>query len=108
MKRNRGSLLQTLGLARRAGVLVFGTGAVRTAVREGKARVVLLAADAAAGQARKVKPLLEHRGIPHRVWGTREELGSAIGAAEVSAVAITAKSFAQQVLSRLDDHEGRQ
>lgn len=106
MKRN--NLLQTLGLARRAGALVFGTGAVRTAVREGKARVVLLAANAAEGQARKVKPLLEHRGVPHRVWGTREELGGAIGAAQVSAIAITTKSFAEQVLRRLDEQEGRQ
>jgi ribosomal protein L7Ae-like RNA K-turn-binding protein len=106
MKKNR--LLQTLGLARRAGAVVFGTGAVRTAVREGRARIVLLAADAAEGQIGKLKPLLEHRGVPHMEWGTREELGGAIGATQVSAVAITAKSFAEQVLRRLDEHEGRQ
>jgi ribosomal protein L7Ae-like RNA K-turn-binding protein len=107
MKRNSG-LLQILGLARRAGGVVYGTGAVRTAVREGRARVVLLAADAAEGQARKLKPLLEHRETPHVVCGTREELGGAIGTAQVSAIAVTAESFAKQVLGRLDEHEGRQ
>ena len=107
MKRN--DVLGTLGLARRAGAVVFGTSAVRAATREGRARLVLLAADAAKGQANKLKPLLEHRGVPHMVWGTREELGGAIGAAQVSAIAITAKSFAEKVLRRLDDvDEGRQ
>jgi ribosomal protein L7Ae-like RNA K-turn-binding protein len=104
----RSSPLQLLGLARRAGTVVFGTDAVRKAVREGRVEMVLLAADAAAGQAGKLKPLLEHREVPHMVWGTRDELGGAIGAAQVSAIAITAKSFAEQVIRRLDEHEGRQ
>ena len=106
MKRN--SLLQTLGLARRAGSVVVGTDAARTAVREGRAKMVLLAADAAVGQSGKLRPLLEHRGVPYRVWGMRDELGGAIGATQASALAVTEASFAEQVLRRLDDLEGRQ
>jgi ribosomal protein L7Ae-like RNA K-turn-binding protein len=91
-------LLEMLGLAARARGLAHGTDAARGAARDGKAAAVLVAADAAPTQARKLIPLLEARGIPFAVCLTRDEIGAAIGRGPVSAVAITDRNFARRVL----------
>ena len=97
----RTDALALVGLARRAGAVVTGTGAVRDAVRSGAARLVLLAEDAATGQAGKVANLLRHRSIPHRVWGLQEELGRAVGAGPLSAIAIMDDGLAERLLVEL-------
>ncbi|MDT8367739.1 MAG: ribosomal L7Ae/L30e/S12e/Gadd45 family protein [Longimicrobiales bacterium] len=95
-----------LGLARRAGSVVTGTGAVRDAVRDGRARLVVLARDAAEGQRGKVDGLLRHRTTPHLVWGTQEELGQAVGSAPLSAIAIMEDGIAAQLQAKLVMGEG--
>ena len=77
--------------------------AARRAVREGRARLVLIAEDASAAQLKKIKGLLEHRPVPCRVAGGRDELGAAVGAAGLSAVAITRSEFAEPLLRQLPD-----
>lgn len=98
--------LRFLGLAQRAGALVTGVGAVREALRHGTAHLVLLADDAAAGQAAKVEGLLRHRETPHRVVASREELGRALGGPPLSAVAVTEGGFARRFMEKLGAPEG--
>jgi len=100
--KRRTEVLQLLGLARRAGAVVSGTEAVRGAVRQGEARLVLMAGDAAGPQARKVERTLENRPIPRAVLGDRAILGAAVGRAPVSAVAVTGASLAEQIRRKLD------
>jgi len=90
-----------LGLAHRAGALTSGVEAVRHSVRDGEARLVILAGDAAPGQLQKVMGLLKHREVPLRWMDRRKALGSIVGRDALSAVAITSESFAEQLLSRL-------
>src|SRR5690554_793021 len=54
-----------LGLARRAGTVLVGTDAVRRSIRNGDARLVILAGDASPVQLEKVFRLLRHHEIPH-------------------------------------------
>lgn len=102
----RTDVLGILGLARRAGSVVTGTGAVRDVVRTDSARFVLLAEDAAVGQVGKVANLLRHRTVPWTTWGTREELGRAVGAAPLSAIAIMDDGFARRLREELQGDEG--
>lgn len=102
----RTEFLGLLGLARRAGSVVTGTGAVREAVRADTARLVLFAEDAAAGQVDKVANLLRHRTVPWTTWGTQEELGRAVGSAPLSALAIMDDGFARQLRLELRGNEG--
>lgn len=51
----------------------------------------------------KLIRLLRHREVPWFEAGTRQELGHAIGSAPVAAVAITAKSFAEQMCGRFGE-----
>lgn len=75
--------------------------AARRAVREGRARLVLIAEDASAAQLKKITGLLEHRTVPARVAGGRDELGAAVGGPPLSALAITRREFAEPLLRQL-------
>lgn len=63
--------------------------------------MVLLASDAAPGQIAKLSGLLEHRGVPSAVLGTRDDLGRALGGAPLSAVALKPSSFADRLSADL-------
>ncbi len=105
MKGSRGAegdALRLLGLARRAGAVVPGTEAARQVIRRGQARLVLMAGDASGVQLRKIRSALRNRPIPWAFLGDRATLGGAVGQEQVSALAVTAASFAEQIQRKLD------
>lgn len=102
------ALLGLLGLAKRAGALVTGTEQVRVAVRDGSARVVVLAGDAAPGQQAKLLPLLQARGVAHFVGPRRDQLGAATGLGPVSALGLTEVGFARRASELLTALAARQ
>jgi ribosomal protein L7Ae-like RNA K-turn-binding protein len=81
--------------------VALGTAAVRQAIRAEEACLVILAADAAPGQLKKLEGLLEHREVSVRWMESREALGVPMGIPALSAVAITKQSFAEQLLISL-------
>ncbi len=91
-----------LGLARRAGAVAPGTAAVRRAIREGEARLVLMAEDASSVQLGKIQTTLHDRTIPQVFLGDRDMLGAAVGLAPLSAVAVTSVSLADRLLAELE------
>jgi ribosomal protein L7Ae-like RNA K-turn-binding protein len=99
--RQMGDPMALLGMARRAGALAYGTGSTRRALKEGRARLVLFAQDASETQRDKVMKLLRHGKTPRATLGTREALGSALGSAPVSAVAVTDRELAKELVARL-------
>lgn len=84
-----------------------GTGAVREALRDGDAHLVLLARDASPTQTKKITGILEHRDVPSVASWTQAELGRALGAPPVSAVALTDPAFATSFLEKLAVDPGR-
>ena len=106
--RPMGDPMALLGMARRAGALAYGTGSTRRAVKEGRARLILLATDASETQREKVMKLLRHGETPRATLGTREALGSAVGSAPVSAVAVTNNELAKELAARLNVTPGYQ
>jgi ribosomal protein L7Ae-like RNA K-turn-binding protein len=104
--RGRTDALELLGLAQRAGAVERGVDAARRAVREGRARLVLIAGDASATQLKKIMGLLEHRPVPRRHVADRATLGAAVGGPPLSAVAITRRELAESMLERLPEREG--
>lgn len=97
--------LELLGLARRAGVLEKGIWPTQSAVKDGRACLVLLAQDASEVQRNKVLKLLSHRDTPRMILGSRVELGAAVGSAPVSALAVTETGFANRLVSQLANSE---
>jgi hypothetical protein len=78
-------LLSGLGLARKAGELIFGFEKVRMAVAEGKVAFLVEALDGAADGRRKIKGAFHHAPRPPKLIGlfTSEEMGLALGGENV-------------------------
>lgn len=81
--------LGLLGLAARARAVVVGTERVREAVRAGRVRFAVVAADAASGTTEKLVPLFRRAGVPFVRAFDRARLGAAVGRAPASAVGVT-------------------
>lgn len=90
-------LLSLLGLAMRAGKIVSGEELVLKEVRSGKAQLVLLATDVAKNTEKKISDKCSTYQIPILRYGTRHELGNAIGKAERVVIAITDSGFSRSL-----------
>ncbi len=90
-------ILAALGLAQKAGKLASGDTAVQTAVKAGKAKLLLVAADAAKNSRKNMFNMAASFAVP--VYGClgRRSLGGAIGKAERTAVAVLDKGFAVMI-----------
>lgn len=90
-----------IGLAARAGRLVYGGDAGQIAVRRGKAYLVILACDAG----ERTKKLMQNKcssfGVPIVEYETKETLGIILGKNIVSAVSVTDKNFADAILKKM-------
>ncbi len=86
-----------LGLAQKAGKLASGDVAVRIAVKSGKAKLLLVAADAAPNSKKDMYYLAEIAGIPVLEVLNRDELGAAIGKARRTAIAVTDRNFVNMI-----------
>jgi len=107
-KRREREGLRFLGLARRAGAVAPGIASARQAVRDGRAKLLVVASDAAAGQMKKIERTLSDRPIPREVLGDRATLGAALGLGPVSAAAITVGSFVdgfRRSMAPVDTHD---
>jgi ribosomal protein L7Ae-like RNA K-turn-binding protein len=91
-----------LGLARRAGGLVVGTEAAREAIRAGDARLIVVAQDVSPVQSAKVRRTLAGHPVRQVSWGTKEDLGAAVGLPPVSVVAVTHPRLAAELLDVLE------
>ena len=98
--------IRLLGLAARAGAVVPGTAQVRQAVRSGRIRFAVVAADASANSREKLLPLLTARRVRFVVALDREALGHAVGRGPLSAVGLTDQRLAERVAELLSAPEG--
>lgn len=101
------SALGSLGLARKAGQVVMGAAQVESAVRSGKAQLVLHAREGAADGIRKIdqaRRAVVHQGgpsIPAYKLFSESELGLALGGTNVIHAAVLAADTGKAVLRRM-------
>lgn len=95
-------VLGLIGLSQKSGNVVSGEFSVETTVKEGKARLVLIATDASDNTKKKFRNMAEYRHIPYVEYGTKETLGHAMGRAERSSAAVTDQGFAKAIMKILD------
>lgn len=92
----------TLGLAMRAGKIVSGDEAVMKVIRNGQAKLVMIAEDAAKNARKKMYDKCNSFEIPIAEYGSREELGSSIGKQERVVIAVTDEGFAGLIMKRME------
>jgi ribosomal protein L7Ae-like RNA K-turn-binding protein len=92
--------LSLIGLARKAGRLAVGSDAALEAVRSGRAKLIILASDAAENTVSRI--FNRHDDVPiHRLRVPKEELGGAVGLAACSAVALCDAGFAKAFIKAI-------
>jgi uncharacterized protein len=96
--------VDSLGLARRAGLAVAGFDRVCDAVRHGRAALLLCARDGAAGGRRKLAEL--GRGLPCANSLTASELGAAFGRDRIVHAALGGGKLCRRLLADLDKLAG--
>lgn len=90
-------LLQLLGLAMRAGKIVSGEEQVLHKIRSKEAKTILLAKDAAIHTEKQIKNKCRTYGVPVLRYGTKEELGKAIGKHERVVIAVIDQGFTHAI-----------
>ncbi len=96
------SVLSMLGLAAKAGKVVSGEFSVDKAVKEGKARLVIIACDASDNTRKDFTDACNFYKVPCITRGTKEELGHRIGREYRATVAVTDEGLARSILSKED------
>ena len=97
--------LQLLGLARRAGRLIAGTDAVTDAVKKGKAKAILLTADASVRHARELKTM-GYEGKTLTLPCDMDTAGAAVGKRSCI-FALTDGGFAAAVEKSLNEEDAK-
>ncbi|MCM2436591.1 hypothetical protein EFS54_00160 [Periweissella beninensis] len=96
---NKDQTLQLLGLIRRANALITGEELVVGAIRNKKAKLVLLASDAGKNTTKKISDKAQFYEITVIRDFTREQLSNATGMAR-SVYAVTNPGFAKKILQK--------
>lgn len=101
VKQNK--VFSLLGLATRSGNLVSGEFSTENAVRDGSAALVLVAVDASDNTKKLFSDKCSYYNIPEFVYGTKEEIGHAIGKEFRASVAVLDDGFAKAIRKNLEE-----
>lgn len=98
----KNKVFSMIGLATRAGKLVSGEFSTEKAVKTGTACLVIVAEDASDNTKKLFTDKTAYYNVPLRLYGTKEELGSAMGKEFRASIAVTDSGFAAQILKHID------
>ncbi len=101
-KTNLNKIYSMLGLAMKAGKLVSGEFATDKSVKSGTAWLVIVSEDASNNTKKMFSNMCEFYEVTKYFFGTKEELGHAIGKAMRSSLAITDENFAKTIIKYLE------
>lgn len=102
-KPERDKVLSLLGLATRSRNVVSGGFATETAVKSGKAHLVIIAEDASDNTRKKYNNMCDYYEVPCAFYGTKEVIGHSMGREERSVLAVTDEGFANSIQKHLAD-----
>jgi len=97
-------ILQLLGLAARARRITTGEEFVVREIQAGKARLVIIPHDASANTQKKITDKCTFYNVEKHVFGSREDLGHAIGKESRVVIAITDAGFSRKLSELLNEY----
>lgn len=103
MSRVKSKAYSMLGLATRSRNLVSGEFSTDKAIKEGKACVVIVAEDASQNTKKQFHNSCDFYHVPCFEFGTKEELGHAMGKEERASLAVTNEGFAKSIIKILEE-----
>lgn len=98
----RDKVLSALSLAEKAGKVESGGFLTEKAVKSRRAKLVILAQDAKKNTVKSLSDKCIYYKIPVCTYGTKEQLGHAIGKDERSCLSVTDAGFAKMILGKIE------
>ena len=95
-------IYRLLGLCMKAGRLLSGSEQVKTAVKDGKGILLILAEDSSEWTKEEYIRLAKLSGITWRIFGEKEKLGHAVGKGIRAVILISDSGFGTSLLQRID------
>ena len=102
--KDKQKIFQLLGLATRARMIVTGEELAIREVQNGKAHLVIVSNDASANTVKKITDKCNFFNVEKHVFGSREELGHAIGKESRVTRVKTYDGFAREHAERTEDN----
>lgn len=100
-------ILSLIGLATRAGKTVSGEFSTEKAVKSGKAYVVMVADEASDNTKKKFQNMCTYYEVPIYLYGTKEQLGKAMGKEFRASLAVTDPNLSDAIMKELDNRDER-
>ena len=97
-------ILSFFGLAARAGRIASGEFQTETAVKDGTAKLVVVAEDASDNTKKLFRDKCSFYKVPNITLGTKEELGHAIGKEFRASLAVLDEGFANAIMKKMEDN----
>ncbi len=101
----RDSVLSLLGIAKKAGKLVSGEVQTESAVKSGRANLVIISREASENTKKKFQNMSSWNRVPIQFYGTREELGAATGSGYRAVLAVLDEGLAEAVGEKIKERE---
>ena len=95
-----------LGMAMKAGKIASGEFSVEKSVKSGQAYLVIVSEDASNNTKKLFSNMCSFYEVPRYFFGTKEELGRAIGKGLRSSLAVTDENFAKAIEKGLKQLDG--
>lgn len=95
-------IYRLLGLCMKAGRLLSSSEQVKTAVKDGKGILLILAEDSSERTKEEYIRLAKLSGITWRIFGEKEKLGHAVGKGIRAVILISDSGFGTSLLQRID------
>ncbi|MBR5468087.1 MAG: ribosomal L7Ae/L30e/S12e/Gadd45 family protein [Firmicutes bacterium] len=96
------SNINLLGLAKKAGKACCGSRLCEKAVKEGKAKLVIIAADASEQTKKAISDCCKYYKVTYKETSDKESIGHITGTGVCSCVAITDKGFADGLQKKVE------
>ena len=96
-------VLAMLSIAAKSGSVLSGEFSTEKAVKEGRAYLVIVAGDASDNTKKMFTNMCEFYEVPMFIYGTKDELGHAMGKEMRASLAITDPGFAKSLTKLLNE-----
>lgn len=103
---NRKKVLNLLGLAKKAGKVASGEFSTEKAVKSGKASLVIVSEEASDNTRKMFANMCTYYKIPICFFGTKDELGHALGQEMRASLAVLDAGFAGTMVKQMNSDGG--
>lgn len=95
--------LSMIGLAKRAGRITSGADMVEDAIRQGKAKLVVIASDAAKNSRKSISDCCGYYNVKYLIYSDKEQLARAIGTDVAVAISVNDEGLAKAIETKIAD-----